>query len=88
MAASRCRPAARTKDGPKRRSRSPSRVSRSRRRSTRASCIDGLAAVGAGTARLLFTSSNKPVVIRPVSGGGAASEVDYTYLIMPVRLPG
>jgi DNA polymerase III subunit beta len=50
--------------------------------------IDGLAAVGAGTARLLFTSSNKPVVIRPVSGGGVASEVDYTYLIMPVRLPG
>ena len=27
--------------------------------------IDGLAAVGGGTARLLFTSANKPVVIRP-----------------------
>jgi DNA polymerase-3 subunit beta len=50
--------------------------------------IDGLAAVGAGTARLLFTSANKPVVIRPVAGSGAGSDADYTYLIMPVRLPG
>jgi DNA polymerase-3 subunit beta len=46
--------------------------------------IDGLAAVGGGTARLLFTSANKPVVIRPADAGA----VDYTYLIMPVRLPG
>jgi DNA polymerase-3 subunit beta len=50
--------------------------------------IDGLAAVGAGTARLLFTSANKPVVIRPVAGSGAGGDADYTYLIMPVRLPG
>jgi DNA polymerase III subunit beta len=46
--------------------------------------IDGLGAVGGGTARLLFTSANKPVVIRPADAGA----VDYTYLIMPVRLPG
>jgi len=46
--------------------------------------VDGLAAVGGGTARLLFTSANKPVVIRPADAGA----VDYTYLIMPVRLPG
>ena len=46
--------------------------------------LDGLAAMGSSTARLLFTSSNKPVVIRPADAGAA----DYTYLIMPVRLPG
>ncbi len=46
--------------------------------------IDGLAAVGGGTARLLFTSANKPVVIRPADAGA----IEYTYLIMPVRLPG
>ncbi len=46
--------------------------------------LDGLGAMGSATARLLFTSSNKPVVIRPADTGAA----DYTYLIMPVRLPG
>ena len=45
--------------------------------------LDGLGALSTGTARLLFTSSNKPVVLRP-SGEGT----EYTYLIMPVRLPG
>lgn len=44
--------------------------------------LDGLGALPSSTARLLFTSSNKPVVLRP------ADETDYTYLIMPVRLPG
>ncbi|HEV7193604.1 MAG TPA: DNA polymerase III subunit beta [Jatrophihabitantaceae bacterium] len=44
--------------------------------------LDGLGALPSSTARLLFTSSNKPVVLRP------ADESDYTYLIMPVRLPG
>ena len=47
--------------------------------------LDGLGALPSPTARLLFTSSNKPVVLRPADGGDAA---DYTYLIMPVRLPG
>jgi DNA polymerase-3 subunit beta len=46
--------------------------------------LDGLGALSSGTARLLFTSSNKPVVLRPDHSEG----VDYTYLIMPVRLPG
>jgi DNA polymerase-3 subunit beta len=46
--------------------------------------LDGLGSLTASTARLLFTSSNKPVVLRP----DAADGEDYTYLIMPVRLPG
>jgi len=46
--------------------------------------LDGLGALSTGTARLLFTSSTKPVVLRPEASDGA----DYTYLIMPVRLPG
>jgi DNA polymerase III subunit beta len=46
--------------------------------------LDGLGALTTGTARMLFTSSTKPVVLRPESADGAK----YTYLIMPVRLPG
>jgi DNA polymerase-3 subunit beta len=46
--------------------------------------LDGLGALSTGTARLQFTSSTKPVVLRPEASDGA----DYTYLIMPVRLPG
>jgi DNA polymerase-3 subunit beta len=46
--------------------------------------LDGLGALSSGTARLQFTSSTKPVVLRPEAADGA----DYTYLIMPVRLPG
>jgi DNA polymerase III subunit beta len=46
--------------------------------------LDGLGALSSATARLLFTSSNKPVVLRPDQADGA----EYTYLIMPVRLPG
>ncbi len=45
--------------------------------------LDGLGALSSGTARLLFTSSSKPVVLRSDADGN-----DYTYLIMPVRLPG
>ena len=48
--------------------------------------LDGLGALSSGSARLLFTSSNKPVVLRPDASGAEAG--DYTYLIMPVRLPG
>jgi DNA polymerase-3 subunit beta len=48
---------------------------------------DGLNCVVGDSARLLFTSALKPVVLRPAeSADGEASE--YTYLIMPVRLPG
>ena len=51
--------------------------------------LDGLGALPAPTARLMFTSPNKPVVLRPVSSGDAGKlDGDYTYLIMPVRLPG
>jgi DNA polymerase-3 subunit beta len=45
--------------------------------------LDGLGALSTPGARMLFTSANKPVVLRP-----EPSDVDYTYLIMPVRLPG
>jgi DNA polymerase-3 subunit beta len=44
--------------------------------------LDGLGALATGTARMLFTSPTKPVVLRP------EGDSDYTYLIMPVRLPG
>jgi len=47
--------------------------------------LDGLGALYSSSARLLFTSSNKPVVLRPDATGDGA---EYTYLIMPVRLPG
>ncbi len=58
--------------------------------------LDGLGALATSTARMLFTSSTKPVVLRPtesVSGDSAAAgpargSAEYTYLIMPVRLPG
>ncbi|WP_375498035.1 DNA polymerase III subunit beta [uncultured Jatrophihabitans sp.] len=45
--------------------------------------LDGLGALATSTARMLFTSSTKPVVLRPTE-----SDTEYTYLIMPVRLPG
>ncbi len=53
--------------------------------------LDGLTALGGSTARMLFTSANKPVVLRPTQSDGdhaSADGGDYTYLIMPVRLPG
>jgi DNA polymerase-3 subunit beta len=55
--------------------------------------LDGLNSLAGTGARMLFTSANKPVVLRP-AGSEAAGEhtgdtaSDYTYLIMPVRLPG
>lgn len=61
--------------------------------------IDGLNVIDAPGARLLFTTATKPVVVRPMaapSGDDAGEDdaaagkplADYTYLIMPVRLPG
>ena len=47
--------------------------------------LDGLGAVTSSAARLLFTSANKPVVLRPDSDSGTG---EYTYVMMPVRLPG
>jgi DNA polymerase-3 subunit beta len=46
--------------------------------------LDGLNALGTGRARMLFTSPNKPAVLRPESSPGGA----YTYVTMPVRMPG
>jgi DNA polymerase-3 subunit beta len=46
--------------------------------------LDGLGALTTSSARLLFTSANKPVVLRPEASEGT----DYTYVMMPVRLPG
>ena len=45
--------------------------------------LEGLGAIEDPVARLLFTTSTKPAVLRPAGGN-----TDYTYLIMPVRLPG
>jgi len=45
--------------------------------------LEGLGAIEDTVARLLFTTSTKPAVLRPAGGN-----TDYTYLIMPVRLPG
>jgi DNA polymerase-3 subunit beta len=54
--------------------------------------LDGLGAVSTPTARMLFTSPNKPVVLRPDTSGDAGAATvptgDYTYVMMPVRLPG
>jgi DNA polymerase-3 subunit beta len=48
--------------------------------------LEGLNAIEDPTARLMFTTPTKPAVIRPAVASD--KETDYTYLIMPVRLPG
>jgi DNA polymerase-3 subunit beta len=52
--------------------------------------LDGLGALETSSARMLFTSPNKPVVLRPTvaENGDGETGYEYTYLIMPVRLPG
>ncbi len=50
--------------------------------------LDGLAALTASSARLLFTSPNKPVVLRPDAADAESGAGEYTYVMMPVRLPG
>ncbi|MGN6606795.1 MAG: DNA polymerase III subunit beta [Jatrophihabitans sp.] len=53
--------------------------------------LDGLGALPTPTARMLFTSATKPVVLRPdlsASDAPGTTGAEYTYLIMPVRLPG
>jgi DNA polymerase III subunit beta len=51
--------------------------------------LEGLGAIEEPVARLLFTTPTKPAVIRPASASAdPAKGSDYTYLIMPVRLPG
>ncbi|MCL2782099.1 MAG: DNA polymerase III subunit beta [Actinomycetia bacterium] len=46
--------------------------------------LDGLGALGSPAARMLFTAASKPAVLRPLA---EEATDDYTYLIMPVRLP-
>lgn len=52
--------------------------------------LEGLGALDSPIARLLFTAPTKPAVLRPAAAASADTAVDaeYTYLIMPVRLPG
>jgi len=45
--------------------------------------LEGLGAIEEPQVRLMFTTPTKPAVLRPAGGSS-----DYTYLIMPVRLPG
>jgi len=45
--------------------------------------LEGLGAIEESSVRLQFTTPTKPAVLRPAGGSG-----DYTYLIMPVRMPG
>ena len=50
--------------------------------------LEGLGAIEDPVARLLFTTPTKPAVIRPAGAAASAGGANYTYLIMPVRLPG
>lgn len=49
--------------------------------------IDGLTAPGTPFVRLGFTVANKPVVISGAAEAGAAPQVEYQYLLMPMRAP-
>jgi len=49
--------------------------------------LDGLSALRSERAKMLFTTSNRPAVIKPVGDDGEVVE-GYLYLLMPVRLPG
>lgn len=48
---------------------------------------DGLAALKTDRARMLFTTSSRPAVIKPVDDEGETVP-GYLYLLMPVRMPG
>lgn len=49
--------------------------------------LDGLGALKSDRAQMLFTTSNRPALLKPVGEDGEVSE-GYLYLLMPVRLPG
>lgn len=49
--------------------------------------LDGLGAVRAARAQMLFTTSSRPALLKPVGDDGEVVP-GYLYLIMPVRLPG
>ena len=46
--------------------------------------LDGLAALDAADTRLSFTQSTRPAVL----SGAGDNDVEYRYLLMPVRLAG
>ncbi|MEP6598574.1 MAG: DNA polymerase III subunit beta [Actinomycetota bacterium] len=48
--------------------------------------LDGLGALDTPNARMMFTSTNKPVLLRAATAERVDN--DYTYVMMPVRLPG
>ncbi len=50
--------------------------------------LDGVGAVDSDSARMSFTVASKPAVLSGKAEGDTDGEVDYRYLIMPVRLPG
>ncbi len=59
--------------------------------------LDGLTSLHTDKVSFGFTTSSRPAVLRPAldeepvpdsSGTFAAPDSDYTYLLMPVRLPG
>lgn len=49
--------------------------------------LDGLGALKTDRAQMLFTTSNRPALLKPVGEDGEVIE-GYLYLLMPVRLPG
>ncbi|GAA3364377.1 MULTISPECIES: DNA polymerase III subunit beta [Saccharopolyspora] len=49
--------------------------------------LDGLGALKTDRAQMLFTTSNRPALLKPVGEDGEVVE-GYLYLLMPVRLPG
>ncbi len=50
--------------------------------------LDGLGALDSDVARVSFTEPSKPAVLSGKTADDPDGEVDYRYLIMPVRLPG
>jgi DNA polymerase-3 subunit beta len=49
--------------------------------------LDGLGAVKTARVQMLFTTSNRPALLKPVGDDGEVVP-GYLYLLMPVRLPG
>lgn len=49
--------------------------------------LDGLGALKSDRAQMLFTTSNRPALLKPLGDDGEVAE-GYLYLLMPVRLPG
>jgi DNA polymerase-3 subunit beta len=50
--------------------------------------LDGLGALDSDVARVSFTEPSKPAVLSGKTADDPDGDVDYRYLIMPVRLPG